>query len=346
MGSVKDISVEFQHMRISYPAIHEIHDHFDRVRQSRRVALEDPRGTNTEACCISLFSSSHAGKTTVLDWYVETRFPGMRSKEWPDRVDPEMRVVVITLDSGTNFAGFVKQLLKAYGCPLYSKRGDPWDMLNRVHLYIAGKKTELIIFDETNNLKMRKATDTDATNTHNALRGIAKKQGCPIVLIGTEEARERVFSDTQISNVSLQLELEPLKLNDALFTEYCATLGLKLVEHGLFARRSNFVQGYCISCLHAVSGGLRGRVSRLVEQAALIARSEGADRVEIGHLEKATDKYAVRNGFVAFNPFTKARKLEEEARRRALVERGVAKALAAAPHQRRSGSSYSEASGH
>ncbi|OWV86812.1 TniB family NTP-binding protein [Rhizobium sp. R693] len=345
MSSVKDIEVEFRHMRIGYPALYEIHDHFDRLRQSRRAAMEDPRGTKTEASCISIFWKSHAGKTTVLNWYVETRFPGPRSEEWPDMIDPELRVVVVTLDSGTNYLGFVKQLLKAFGCPFYLKGSRPWELLDRLHLYIAGKKTELIIFDETNNLRMRKATDDDATNMHNALRGIAKKQGCPIVLVGTEEAKERVFSDTQISSISLQLPLEPLKVNDPLFTEYCATLGLKLVEHGLFPKRSNFVQGYCIPCLHAASGGLRGRVSRLVERAADYARIEGADRVEIRHLEKATDSYAIPNGFVDINPFRVARISEEEARRRLLVDRAVSKAAAAKPPRKRANSDRDETSG-
>lgn len=307
MGPAKDISVEFRHMRIWHSEIDAIHDEFDRIRQSRRSALADGRSTNTEASCTSLFWPSHAGKTTLLNWYTETRFPGLRSKDWPDRVDPELRVVVVTLDSGTNFRSFCKQLLKAFGCPRYLSNEHPWDMLERLHLYIAGKKTELIIFDEMNNLKIRKATDEDATHTHNALRGLAKKQGCPIVLIGTDEARDRIFSDSQIASIGTQIEFKPLALEDPLFTQYCATLGLKLVEHGLFTRRSNFAHGYCIPCLHQATEGIRGRVSRLVERAAIYARNEGADRVEIDHLERATDTYAIPNKFVEFNPFTIAR---------------------------------------
>ncbi|MBY3559770.1 TniB family NTP-binding protein [Rhizobium laguerreae] len=347
MNNETDIAVEFRHMRIGYPALFEIHERFDSLRQSRRTAMADTRGTNTEASCISMFWPSHAGKTTVIDWYVESRFPGQRSDVWPEMVDRELRVVVITLDSGTNFDSFGKQCLKAFGCPLYAKNErNPWVMFDRLHKYIAGRRTELIIFDETNNLRMRKASDTDATNIHNALRAIAKKQGCPIVVVGTEEAKERIFSDTQIANIGVQLPFERLRLTDPLFIHYCAAIGIKLVEHGLFSSRSNFVQGYCLSCLHEVSGGLRGRVSRLVQHAADIARSKGAERVELRHLELATDLYAIPNGFISFNPFTKARKIDEESRRRALVERSIAKALATAAARIRPGSSYNPAIGH
>ncbi|MBB3452559.1 hypothetical protein FHT86_000815 [Rhizobium sp. BK313] len=315
-----NITHEIRHMRIPVPKVEEAHKAIDRLREARRCALNDNRATPTEAGCVTLFGKSHAGKTTILNWYMETRFPGNRDPDRPNGPFPQRTAVFVTLNGESGRRSFLAQTLKAFGDPL-PFNGSPDQMLDRIHNFIMRFKTELLVFDEANNLRMRKANDSDATRTHNSLRGFPKLAGCPIVIAGTEEGSERIKSDTQICSIDFPVVLESLKLSmpaeARILKEYCSRLGILLRDRGLFESRSNFVRENILACLVETTGGLPGRISRLVERAAFVARDEGASSVDFRHLEEATNLYAIPNKFIAYNPFTRDRQAREKAGRRA-----------------------------
>jgi hypothetical protein len=88
-----------------------------------------------------------------------------------------------------------------------------------------------------------------------------------------------------------------------IFLNYCGNVGLKLKQHALFEQSSNFLVGDIPACLHAASGGRLGMVSRIVEQAALIAADEESPQVQRDHLEKAVDRWAIPTKVIDYNPF-------------------------------------------
>ena len=70
------------------------------------------------------------------------------------------------------------------------------------------------------------------------------------------------------------------------------------------------IDGDIPECLYVVSGGRVGYVSRVVEQAAVIAAKAGSPRVLRSHLEAAVDKWAIPR-IINYNPFaTGVRKAE------------------------------------
>ncbi|MGR9190532.1 TniB family NTP-binding protein [Rhizobium leguminosarum] len=314
MDAQPNITTEFRLMRIIYPELEAAHCAFDTVREARRSALKIGGRTKIEASLVTLFGKSHAGKTTILEAYMEARFPGDVDPEQPDNKKPQRKVVAITLNGDSSHMSFLKQILRAYKDP-FPGEGVADEKLERIIKYINYYKTELLIFDEASNLRIRKATDLDATKTHNTLRGFAKL-GCPVVVAGTDEAEDKILSDSQLVSMNYDVSIHELKQNSMedmqLFGSYCADLGLALKEHGLFAKRSNFVIDNTIACLFIASGGLRGRVSRLVEHAAYIARHQDADEVRLDHLEAATDVYSIKNKIVAYNPFRESRKTRKK----------------------------------
>ncbi|MBY3117315.1 TniB family NTP-binding protein [Rhizobium laguerreae] len=304
-----NITTEFRQMRIVYPEFQYAHSVLDRVREARRAALA-LNGIRIEAPFVTLFGDSHAGKSTILDSYLETHFPNGVDLQRPDGPSPQRTAVALTLNGVSTYTSFLRQMLKAFADPFPSE-GNPDKKLDRIVNYIKKFNVELLIFDEANNLRIRKATDLDATQTHNTLRGLAKS-GCPIVTVGTKEAADKILSDDQImslvEDISIR-ELDRSSIGDLkLFGSFCAALGVKLKEHGLFPERSNFVVGNTVSCLFLASGGLRGRLSRLVERAAYIAKEEGATCVGIDHLEGAIDLYSIKNKIISYNPIREARK--------------------------------------
>ncbi|QRM45111.1 AAA family ATPase [Rhizobium sp. BG4] len=314
MDGRPNITTEFRLMRIIYPEMVAAHSAFDNVREARRSALEIGGRSKIEGSLVSLFGKSHAGKTTILEAYMEAHFPDDVDPEKPDNKRPQRKIVGITLNGDSSYLSFVKQILRAYKDP-FPGDGNADDKLERIIKYINYYKTELLIFDEASNLRIRKATDLDATKTHNTLRGFAK-MGCPVVVAGTEEAESKILSDGQLVSMNHDVSIKTLKQDCAadmhLFGSYCADLGLALKEHGLFPKRSNFVIDNTIACLFIASGGLRGRVSRLVEHAAYIARHEDAEEVRLDHLEAATDAYSIKNKIVTHNPFRESRKTRKK----------------------------------
>ncbi|MBY5406151.1 TniB family NTP-binding protein [Rhizobium leguminosarum] len=270
--------------------------------------MNDNRRSPTEAGCVTIFAKSHAGKSTIINWYMEKNTTANEQK----------KVVVVILNGESTQSAFLSQILRALGDPL-PFMGKPAEMLNRIHNYLAKYQVELLIFDESNNLRMRNANDKDATRTHNTLRGFAKSACCPIVVVGTDEAKGRISSDGQICSIDFPVLITPMRLENAeeapILVRYCSALGIKLKQHGLFERRSNFLVENTLACLVEAAGGLPGRISRLVERAAYIARDEGADSVDIRHLEEATDLYAIPHGFVKLNPFTRNRQVIKQADR-------------------------------
>ncbi len=318
MKPLPDISNEFRHMRIPLPKIEEAHQAFNRLIDSRMAALNDNRPSNAEAGCVTIFAPSHAGKTTIISWFHEKYLGGNYNQK-------ETKVALITLNGESAQSAFLTQVLKGLGDPLPTL-GKPHEMLERINNLIVKSPMRLIIFDEANNLRMRTASDKDASRTHNNLRGFAKLFGCPIVVVGTEEAKARIGSDGQICSIDFPVVLNELQLKNpkdaAVLIKYCTQLGIKLKEHGLFESRSNFVVGNTLACLAEASGGWTGRISRLVERASYLARDEGASCVEVRHLEAATDLYAIPHGFCEINPFTRDRMATGRAKARGGRSRG------------------------
>jgi hypothetical protein len=129
-----------------------------------------------------------------------------------------------------------------------------------------------------------------------------------MVFIGVTEARTLLFGDDQLDGRVLEeISFDRLDYGVAaqreMFIEYCGILGLKLKEHGLFEEDSNFLDGDIPECLYVVSGGRVGYVSRVVEQAAVIAAKAGSPCVLRSHLEAAVNKWAIPR-IIDYNPFT------------------------------------------
>ena len=106
----------------------------------------------------------------------------------------------------------------------------------------------------------------------------------------------------------MQLDFGCLDYTDAaerkIFEDYCGRLGIKLKEHGLFRRAADLLRDDIPGCLHVISRGRIGVVSRLVEQATVVAAQEDAASLSRHHLARATDDWAIPQGVIDYNPFT------------------------------------------
>ncbi|MGO7832736.1 AAA family ATPase [Rhizobium johnstonii] len=309
-----DLIFEFRRIRINHPLLAPVHSAFDTLRQLRRKILQT--GVRVEASAYGLFSVSQAGKTGAVLSYLENQvvdycyevglFPRTISRY---DVQISQRVVVVVTLTGETLISLYKDILEAYGDPRpEGSRIDP--LATRVRAYINHFNTELLIFDETQHLRVAFSVSTAmlaAQKAHDRLKGFLLA-GLPIVFVGIEVAEKKIMSDQQVGLRSFRNipfpKLDYSKPGDRkVFEDFCGILGLKLAVHGLFRKRSNFLQGDLPSLIFESVDGYLGRAARLIEAAALRANDEDADCVERRHLSLGCEDFAIANKLISYNPF-------------------------------------------
>jgi hypothetical protein len=220
-------------------------------------------------------------------------------------------VIYVTLEGVTTIKNLAKEILLALGV---DEDGNATALLKLCYDHIVALGVELLIVDEIQHLKVSKERSKFADKKEgevgiaNTLKVMLIRGVCPMVFIGVTEARTLLFGDDQLDGRVLEdIVFNPLDYAIAvqreMFIDYCGMLGLKLKEHDLFEEDSNFLDGDIPECLYIVSGGSIGYVSRIVEQAAVIAAKAKSPCVLRSHLEAAVSKWAIPR-LIDYNPFT------------------------------------------
>jgi hypothetical protein len=300
---------EFDNMRIKHDRLPQVYSVFDSLRRTTRDAPLQPKRWSC------LFAPTHSGKSTAVCMYRETVVAKeavarglFRADMDPKEIARRQKIVLhITLEGVTKIKNLAQEILAALGGPT---KGTTSDLLRLVYDYLGKLKVELLIIDELQHLmtdRIKKSSEgpnalTDTFKTM-LIRGLV-----PIVFVGIDEARSVVFNDEQfggrcVKEINFSCLDWTIPTERKLFEDYCGAVGLKLKQHGLFADRSNFMSRDLPACLHAAAGGRLGMVSRIVEQAALIAIDDGSSQVLREHLAAAVDRWAIPNKIVKYNPF-------------------------------------------
>lgn len=303
----------FNDIRIFNDRLLEAHEIFDDLRLVTRESPLEPKR------CATIFAPTHSGKSMCVKTYLETTiadeaikrglFPAtMKRKE----IAKKQRIVIyVTLEGVTTIKNLAKEILLALGV---DEDGNATALLKLCYDHIVALGVELLIVDEIQHLKVSKERSKFADKKEgevgiaNTLKVMLIRGVCPMVFIGVTEARTLLFGDDQLDGRVLEdIPFDRLDYAIAaqreMFIDYCGMLGLKLKEHHLFEEDSNFLDGDIPECLYIVSGGSVGYVSRVVEQAAVIAAKAKSPCVLRSHLEAAVDKWAIPR-LINYNPFT------------------------------------------
>ncbi|TBY65737.1 hypothetical protein E0H39_06985 [Rhizobium leguminosarum bv. viciae] len=314
VNSKGQIAARFRAMRIVHPLAEAAFD----IMDDMRVCKQDS-DDGEEQLAGELFADSHAGKSTTIRMYLETRvynecivrglFPSGTDKK--DVLKLQKLVLFIEIPADTRVKALLSALLKKLDDPFPTK-GNVTEMLHRVQILLKKHNVELIIFDEVGHLTIPKTDDDEAAKIHNHLTSFLR-MGYPVLFVGIKAARSKIFGDSQGENRSMY-DIDFLDFdysNEAhrtIFRDFCADLSISLVEKGIMREWSDFVGDgdEILSALFEVSLGLLGGVARIVERACKFAFDEKALKVEIRHLEAAVDRlkgFANRSKGTRRNPF-------------------------------------------
>jgi hypothetical protein len=293
---------EFENIRIKHPRLVEAHDAFDDLRKLRKATPNAPQRF------VALFAPTHSGKSMSVRTYLETAVAteaiarGLFSDDMDRKlIAKRQRIALhVTLSANATPKTLASDILRALGDER-AESGNTPSLLARAYDLMHKIGIEILFVDEIQHLREYGISVTDTLKTM-MIRGLV-----PMVFIGIEEARHHLFNDPQLANrCLLELDYSCLDYENQserkLFEDYCGRLGLKLKQHELFEKAADLLADDIPACLHVVSGGRIGMVSRLVQDAATIAAEQAADTVRRHHIDEAVAVW-LRKGRVKENPF-------------------------------------------
>jgi hypothetical protein len=216
-------------------------------------------------------------------------------------------VVYVPLERAATAKKLMIAILDYFGDP-FSQHGNEMLLRKRVYTCFERFGTRLLIIDEVQHLNYRRHERNDVTDS---LKGFLDGGVVPVVFLGTDDATDLFTSNRQLTGRLLPpCDFEALQRKDpnqrSLLAGYAAALDEAMLARGLVQRHSGFADKWIRGCLHEVSGGVIGRISRLVFVALENSIRRGADCVEVYDLALAVDHWAIP-AFIEHNPFRRER---------------------------------------
>ena len=282
----------FQAIFIPYPPHTEFHERCDYMVQLGRATRGQPQKG------MRALAPSGSGKTTAARAFMR------RFDATTPRTSDRVPIVFVALERAATSKRLMTSILDYFGDP-FSSRGTEQALKQRAKACFERFQTDLLIIDEVQHLNYRTSEKSDVADS---LKRLLDDGIVPIVFLGTEDAHDLFTRNVQLGGrLTSPSDFKPLDLriasDRALMAGYATLLDRALVERGILPEASNLEDPWVLSCLHAVTDGVIGRTSRLVEAALEIALRIAATRIEKYDLTLAVDRWAIPNGLTKTNPF-------------------------------------------
>ncbi|MFN3634873.1 MAG: TniB family NTP-binding protein [Rhizobium rhizophilum] len=245
---------------------------------------------------LRVLAPSGSGKTAAAEALVE-----IIRRAFPDHPHP---VVKVSAESSPTPRKLMQSILLQFG-DRHHKTGTEFQLKQRVYRCFDTFRTMLLIIEEIQHLNQGFGPRHD---TADYLKRLLDDGAAPIVFMGTEDAKKLFEHDLQLSSRLLEpCDIEPLNraidVDRSLLSNFVSAFDQALVQEGIFSRKSGLEHTLIRGHLHHISGGVVGRVARLLYVAQTIALRRGGECIEVFDLAQATDTWAIPNGLTEKNPF-------------------------------------------
>lgn len=241
---------------------------------------------NDQAPCMLVTGPTGVGKTELVRQHLRQHPPST------DGETDEVPAVFLETPAEVTLKSLAEALLVELGDPA-PHRGGQVEKTRRVKDYIKELRVRRIVFDEVQHLTARR-TDRGLLAAANWLKHLLNEGCCPILLVGTEEAREllirepqlarRCFADHPLKPFGLESEEER---NNFLALVAIMDDLLPMPERGTLLGAEMGVR------LHVATLGRFGRLTLLAQKALFKGLMEGSAAVQERHLHAAYDEWAV-----------------------------------------------------
>lgn len=286
----------FKSVFIPYPRHIELHARLDYLQRLGRQTNGEPQ------MGLRVLAPTGSGKSTAARAYIA--FVEARR----ERTESFIPVIKVDLERNSTSKKLIMSILHALGDP-YAHHGTELTLKRRMLEYFVRFGVELLIVDEVQHLNYRNGLRSDVTDT---LKVLLDAGVVPIVFLGTPDAKPMFERNLQLNGRLLPpCDLNPLDNKRAadrdLFARFVSHLDQTIVDQGILPNLSDFEEAGLVEALFEVSGGVVGRVSRLLQIALEVALRRGAHCIERADVSWAIDHWALPQAFAKSNPLGRAK---------------------------------------
>lgn len=260
-----------------------------------------------------LCQESQAGKSAIA-WRMKAVLEEQAIREGRD--SNPYQVLIVTVVKGMTIKGFLQAVLRQMGDDFLDERqarnrsSDPRSVQlleQRIAEWVPKLGVELLFVEEVQRLVGGRQDAKQVTDQFQTMldRGVV-----PLVLMGTEAADELFEANRELRpRLGTPLQLLPVPGRDdeeaEMLQDFCEGFDLQLQQKGIFSLRSNLDQPEIVQPVSEITGGHVGRVARLFKEATVGAVERGAQFLEPFDLSNATRQYAIANGWIDRDPFSR-----------------------------------------
>lgn len=222
-----------------------------------------------------LYGDSNMGKTMVMEKFV---------RDHPDVHDGDgevvsRRVLRLQMPAKPDDGRLYSQIIEGLGHQApFARRGLDIEMLCLRLMHRSPPK--VMIVDEVHHLLA--GSVREQRQSLNQLKFLSNEFRMPIIALGTSEALYAMQTDAQIASRFEPFALPRWRESDA-FRSFVVSYGRLLP----LAKPSPFAEKDMVQKLMAYSGGLTGKVTKLLAQAAELAIRTKTESISMGLLEEA-----------------------------------------------------------
>lgn len=276
-------------LHVEYDALHRATDKIDSLRRNGRI--------DSKARCATLSGPTGAGKTRLIDTYVEECNAGAAA-EGID-IPPVRKFLVPAKCSPTNLNAL---MLNALGAPVVN-RERVTDATLRVCNGIAEDGWELIILDEAQHL-IRHGTPKDVYQVADHVKTLLDAAKCPILLVGLDNLHAIFDGNPQLKRrTKSRITIPAFDWKKAEQRNEFRAILREFDEVLPFKRRSGLDDPELAARLNYASGGVIGQVARILIDASEIGLAQGAQSLTRKALAEAYNDYRLSGEGRKFNPF-------------------------------------------
>jgi len=262
-----------------------------------------------------LCEATHAGKSSTLEKFRQRL---MDAEVAEGRVPNPYQVLIVGLDERNNLKGVYQDILIALGDPNFGD-GKEKELRERIRTFFRRFGVELLVIDEVQHLRgvaddnvrsgrARSVADHRA-DVSDALKRFLDLGIVPVIFVGDHTSESFFqFRPQLAARCGTPLDLAPVLQGSPAertqdFRNFCRSFDAALFDANAIRMTAGLDGKATLDRLLAVSSGHIGRVARLLGEATEHAACRNAVTIEAWDLLVATRDYAMRVGWIDWNPF-------------------------------------------
>ncbi len=224
---------------------------------------------------VMIIGQTNIGKTSLIQEFIDSN-SNLKDKT------KKYEYLFVEAPENPSIKALYIEILSRFN--IQARWGTAEQLKQRVITVLKDKQVKMLFIDEIHNLLTAQSTRI-LTQCRNAFKGLSNRLQIPIILVGTDDAKEVMDGDPQVRNRYPIFELIPWEKNED-FESLLYTLESKLP----LRNASNIFISPLIDKIYELSYGVLGNVAIIVKESALEAIERKTEKITLKIIEDLRKK--------------------------------------------------------